>query len=159
MSFCVLPIGRYHSSPNTHLQCTKRPPTCQIVISEKNEISQNESKNRGGKQAKLRLNFADIATPISPILVTNFAHFDPKFLQSAPKNRQIVDNFSSPFGLNFRNEATVGELILAYFCVIYLFLKDLCILSIALFFALKNGESPKNFQKTASKNPSLLITC
>ena len=46
--------------------------------------------------AKLRLNFASIATPISLILPLNFASIDPKLLKTTLKNGQIVDNFSSP---------------------------------------------------------------
>ena len=77
--------------------------------------------------AKLRLNFASIATPISLILESNFASIGPKFLQSDPKNRKIVDNFSSPRRPFFRKEATVAELISPHFRIISLLIKVLCV--------------------------------
>ena len=102
--------------------------------------------------AKLRLNFASIATPISLVLRSNFASIDPKFLQTAPKNRQIVDNFSSPHDPFFRKEAAVAELISPHFYTISFSLKELCIFNTLTIFTSKSTNPPKIFQKPASKN-------
>ena len=77
---------------------------------------------------------------------------DPKFLQSTPKNRQIVDNFSSPHDPFFRKEAAVAELISPHFLTISFSLKELCIFNTLAIFTSKSANLPKNFQKTALKN-------
>ena len=101
--------------------------------------------------AKLRLNFASITTPISLVLGSNFASIDPKFLQSAPKNRQIVDNFSSPHDPSFHKEAAVAELISSHFHTISFSLKELRIFNTLAVFTSKSANPPKIFQKPASK--------
>ena len=101
--------------------------------------------------AKLQLNFASIATPISLVLGSNFASIDPKLLKTTPKNEKIVDNFSSPRRPFFRKEATVAELILPYFWLIYLFLKELCSFSEVEQKCRKWADSPKFFPKKKKK--------
>ena len=141
------------TSPHPHLQCSKRRAICQIIILERDEISLKKREESPRKEAKLTPNFAHFGHSISPVLQTNFALINPKFLKTSPKKDEFVDNFLSPSKPNFRKEAAVAELISPSFHPISFSLKKLCIFSIFTIFSSKSANSPKNYRKPASKIP------